>query len=192
MQAPSQGSSDNIYKMSDEALAHAAAAGDDNAFAALISRYMRAVKARAQHYKSCGTDAEDLTQEGLIGLMAAVRSYDSTAAASFKTYAGLCIDRSMITAVRAALAKKQIPNGMLVELDESGCSATSDDPAALYIAKENLKRFYKNAAEQLSAVEYRVLREYLAGLSYREIAERLGVPAKTVDNAMRRVRRKLK
>ncbi len=183
---------DRLDKMCDEDLS-LAAAGDEGAFGVLVSRYLYAVKARAHHYKGCGVELEDLSQEGLIGLMSAARTYDITCGTSFKTYAWLCIDRSIITAVKSTLAKKQIPPSSLVHIGEGrDLEENAEDPAVAVIAKEDFKKFYNNAKGILSSLEYNVLKGYLAGLSYKEIAERMKIPVKTVDNAMRRVRRKLK
>lgn len=186
--------SDNIglERMCDETLVKIAAKGDVSAFGVIASRYLKTVKQCAMRYKNLGLETDDLSQEGLIGLMSAVRTYDETCGTSFKTYARLCIDRGMISAVKAALAKRRVPSALLRPLSGELLPDADCDPAAEIIAKEDLDIFYENAGKVLSPLEYNIMNEYLAGLSYKEIAGKMNMSVKTVDNAMRRVRRKLK
>lgn len=183
----------NFENMCDEVLADTAARGSVLAFSVIISRYLRLVKMCAIRYKNLSLEMDDLSQEGLIGLISAVRTYNESFGTSFKTYAQLCIERSMISSVKATLAKKRIPEGLIQSLSESDSILTgSEDPVTSVIAKEDLDIFLKNACKVLSLLEYNVMNEYLAGLSYKEIAGKIGISVKTVDNAMRRVRRKLR
>lgn len=186
---------DNIYleKMCDEALADSAAGGNVSAFGIIVSRYLKLVRLCAARYKNIGLEIDDLSQEGLIGLMSAVKTYNKYCGTSFKTYARLCIDRSMISAAKSVIAKKRVPACLLQSLNDDGeMLSGSVDPAAAVIAKEDLNIFLKKACKVLSPLEYNVLNEYLAGLSYKEISEKMRISVKTVDNAMRRVRHKLR
>ncbi len=186
---------DNIYleKMCDEALADSAAGGNVSAFGIIVSRYLKLVRLCAARYKNIGLEIDDLSQEGLIGLMSAVKTYNRYCGASFKTYAHLCIDRSMISAAKAAMAKKRVPASLLQPLDDGEELLIGDaDPATALIAKEDLNIFLKKACKVLTSMEYNVMNEYLAGLSYKEISDKMRISVKTVDNAMRRVRQKLR
>ena len=186
---------DNIYleKMCDEALADSAAGGNVSAFGIIVSRYLKLVRLCAARYKNIGLEIDDLSQEGLIGLISAVKTYNRYCGASFKTYAHLCIDRSMISAAKAAMAKKRVPASLLQPLDDGEELLIGDaDPATALIAKEDLNIFLKKACKVLTSMEYNVMNEYLAGLSYKEISDKMRISVKTVDNAMRRVRQKLR
>lgn len=186
---------DNIglEKMCDEALAYSAAEGNASAFGVIVARYLKLVRICAAHYKNDGIEIDDLSQEGLIGLMSAVKTYNKYCGTSFKTYARLCIDRSMISAAKAVIAKKRVPACLLQSLNDDGeMMSGSVDPAAAVIAKEELNIFLKKACNVLSPMEYTVMNEYLSGLSYKEISEKMTISVKTVDNAMRRVRQKLR
>lgn len=179
---------------SDDALARLCAQGDEDAAVALIVRYLPLVRARAGVFASgSGESYEDLCQEGTVGLLAAVRDYDASKA-SFATFARLCIDRVLISAERSRKRKKQIPDANLIPLDgEEGLpSAPQDDPEAIVIQREDYARLVRKVAKTLSPLENRVLSLYLDGVSYSEIAERLNLSAKAVDNALQRIRRKLK
>lgn len=109
----------------------------------------------------------------------------------FNTFANLCIDRSIITAVRKSLRKKQIPSDMLVPLDDVDV-IDNDDPERMIIEKESYDRFMASVEKKLTLFEFSVLTRYLSGDSYRHIAESLQCDIKAVDNAMVRIRRKLK
>ena len=135
-----------------------------------------------------------MVQEGVIGFLSAIRRY-RPGSAGFKTFAVLCIDRSMISAVRATLQKKQIPKSSLVSLNDDFSpvlTSPGDDPQNLMIANEDLHRLSRKIDESLTPLEREVLSYYLAGLSYGATAKRLGCSCKAVDNALQRVRRKLK
>lgn len=170
-----------------------AAGGNVSAFGIIVSRYLKLVRLCAARYKNIGLEIDDLSQEGLIGLMSAVNTYNRYCGASFKTYAHLCIDRSMISAAKAAMAKKRVPASLLQPLDDGEELLIGDaDPATALIAKEDLNIFLKKACKVLTSMEYNVMNEYLAGLSYKEISDKMRISVKTVDNAMRRVRQKLR
>lgn len=182
----------------DEALVVHAQQGDDAAYAFLISRYVSLVKSRAFGYRDSDVEPEDLAQEGMIGLTMAIRSYRRGLGASFRTYAGLCIDRAIISAVRLTLRSKEIPSSSLVpieDLEEGGHSLSAGlegDPEWAVLAEDEKGRLRERFARFLSPLELDVLLLYLGGCSYEEIAERLDSTSKAVDNALQRVRRKLK
>ncbi len=184
----------NELKFSDEELAEKAKLGDNEAFSQLVVRYVFTVKSRVNHYNGSGIDPEDLTQEGTIGLMSAVRSFDKSLNTTFRTFAWLCIDRSIISAVKASLRKKQIPKSSLVSIDDSdfNVSISSDNPETMMIENEDIKLLEQKIKALLSSFERDVLRLYLSGKSYVDIAACLHSTPKSVNNALQRVRLKLK
>ena len=184
---------------SDAELLRLAQSGKVSAFNALIVRYMRLVRLRSARMRVVGFEHEDLVQEGLIGFMAAVRTYVPGGSASFPTYASLLIDRSLINAARFAAASGRTPNLPLVSIDDDVLGAElSDmagelyDPEAIYIANEAWNAFLSKARSLCTAMELQVMELYMAGRSYLQIAEMLGCNTKAIDNAMYRLRRKLK
>ena len=188
-------------KISDNSLQAMAAAGDRGAEEALSERYMRLVRVCARPLFLAGGSSEDLIQEGMIGLLSAIRQFDAQSGASFHTFAELCIRSRLLSAVKSASRKKHLPlnDGLSLEQlsEDSGSqlSATPEvfrqDPEDLVLARESKEELYAVLSRCLSKMENRVLEFYLDGLSYREIAARLGKDEKAVDNAVQRIRRKL-
>ena len=186
-------------KTADEELVLLARGGDDGAFQRLIDRYAPMAKSRARAFSRAGLEADDLAQEGLIGLLGAIRVYDSKQA-SFSTFARLCIDRMLVSAVRQAGRQKRIPTERLIAADgpeerPARASVTFGDennPESILIAREEAERLRRRAGDTLSGFEYQVLSAYLSGESYEEIAQQLHTTTKSVDNALQRIRRKLR
>ena len=187
-------SMDDKKSLSDEYLCKKAQDGDRAAFDSLVARYVLSVNKRTNAYTESGLEQQDLSQEGMIGLMAAIRKYDPALGASFKTFAWLLIDRSIISAVKSAFRKKQIPRALTVYIDDESdlVSGEFSDPEFLLIAKEDLQNFNNRISECLTEFEKSVLKLYLSHNSYNNIAKTLNIPIKSVDNAMSRIRRKLK
>lgn len=191
----------NYSEFSDEILQHMAASGDADAEEQLIVRYRRLVIACARGYFLIGGDREDLIQEGMMGLLSAIRTYNSDKQASFSTYAELCITRRMITAVHSASRKKHTPLNEGVSLDdilsdemfnESGFTeAFRRIPEEQVLARESADEMIHTYTRCLSKLESEVCRLFLQGLSYNEIAAQIGRPTKSIDNAVQRIRRKL-
>ena len=183
--------------MSDDQSAGLARQGSEEAFSCLVQRCVPMVKHQAGAFRGSEVEAEDLVQEGLLGLLSAVKTYRSEGGASFRTYAGVCIRRRMLSAVKRAGGVKMIPTSELVRMDDEeneeplSIAGGGDDPASLVVEKETVEHLYARLRETLSAREYDVLMQYMGGYSYEEIARRLQSPSKAVDNAMQRVRRKL-
>ena len=188
---------------SDEALIARIRQGDRTAEGLLYDRYKQLVRSRAHSYFLIGADHEDLVQEGMIGLYKAVCEYDESKAASFKSFAELCITRQILSAIKQATRKKHGPLNNYVSLNRS---ETSDgdltlldtvrslsvaDPEDVVIGRENFDQLMQHLNNVLSPMEQRVLNLYLCGYSYPQIAAKLEKPAKSVDNAMQRVKRKL-
>lgn len=178
----------------DEELAKNAAAGDDAAMAALITRIMPLAKAKASRYSSSAATQEDLLQEGMLGFLDAVRTYNEQAGASFRTYAGICIQNRIRSAVRKQTGNKHAPlnSSVLLQEDDPAASTNATDPQEIFLAKEDSSQLQTVLRTSLSDLERRVLDHFLAGEAYEEIALALGINTKTVNNALQRVRSKLK
>lgn len=190
-----------LDQSSDEVLCALAAEGSREAEELLVTRYNRLVRTCARPYFLVGGDSEDLTQEGMVGLLSAVREYDASKAASFRTFAEICIRNRLYSVLRAAARDKHMALNQSVPLDtpffdgNSYTSGTSDlaqrDPEAYLIDREHTAALLSCVRKQLSEFEAKILGYYLDGLSCREIAETVGKPPKSVDNAVQRIRRKV-
>ncbi|MEE0253253.1 MAG: sigma-70 family RNA polymerase sigma factor [Acutalibacteraceae bacterium] len=174
--------------------------GNSDAFVELTARYLSFIRAKAYPFRSSVLEADDLCQEGLLGLFSAARSYNPNKDASFKTYAGICIQNRIVAAYRSCARKKNIPLSQLVSLNDEetpqlsniqGTNQAASNPETLLIDRENLEMVHQRIRQSLSKLEQQVLFLYLSGQSYSEIAAKLAIPAKSVDNAIQRVRRKL-
>lgn len=170
----------------------------------LINKYQSFVKAKAKSYFLIGADKEDIYQEGMIGLYKAIRDFRPDKLASFKAFAELCVTRQIITAIKTATRQKHIPLNTYVSLNKPIYDEESDrtlldilsslkvtDPEELVISKEEMTRIEGEISEVLSELEMEVLMSYLDGKSYQEIACDLDRHAKSIDNALQRVKRKL-
>lgn len=178
----------------DEALVAAARTGDPVAEEALILRYTRLVRACARPLFLAGGDSEDLVQEGLLGLLDAIREFDSRQGASFGTFARVCVQNRLRSAVRSAAREKHMALNAAVpwegqETPEGGLGP--ENPEDLVIAREAWQEAAARLERELSSFEREVLGQYLEGFSYQEIARATGKPPKAVDNAVQRIRRKL-
>lgn len=179
----------------DERLVIAAKSGDDEAMAALVASMLPLIRKTASVSPSCVVDCEDLVQEGLIGLLSAVRTFDSEKEATFRTYAKVCISNSIRSAVRKTRNGKDIPDSNIVPIDEASslCSDPLCDPQNLIVENEEAQRLLLNMDKRLSKTERDVLRLYLFGDSYSVISKKLSLSGeKAVDNALQRIRKKLK
>ena len=188
---------DNVSN-NDEILWADAAAGNADAEEQLIEKYSRLVRACSRPYFLVGGDNEDLIQEGMLGLLSAIRQYDPDRDASFRTYAELCIRNRLLTAIRSAQRFKHTPlNASLSiespQFDESRVITpeTFRDPEELIIIRELTDEIILGSSASLSRFEKTVLDYYLEGLSYAEISKKTGKPTKSVDNAIQRIRKKL-
>ena len=196
---------DSAYTtMSDERVVELSQAGDSVAVEYLLNKYKNFVRSRARSYFLIGADHEDIVQEGMIGLFKAIRDYRPDRQTSFRAFAELCVTRQIITAIKTATRQKHIPLNSYVSLnkplydDDSDrtlldviVEARTSNPEDLLISQEDLNSINKRISEVLSGLEQDVLDEYLDGKSYQEIAEHLGRHAKSIDNALQRVKRKL-
>ena len=191
-------------ELEDSALQKLAADGDSYAEEELVSRYMRLVRICARPLFLAGGESEDLIQEGMFGLLSAVRQYNNEHNASFKTFAEWCIRNRLRSAVKSASSLKHDPLNNRVPLesilsDESQTQAVAcaelfqKSPEEQVLAREKKKyteQLYLSLVSMLSKYEKAVLTYYLEGLSYKEIAKLTGKGDKAVDNAIQRIRRK--
>ncbi len=188
----------------DEEVVDEAKNGDCRAQEYLISKYESFVKAKAKSYFLIGADKEDIYQEGMIGLYKAIRDFKADKLTSFKAFAEICITRQIITAIKTATRQKHIPLNTYISLNKPIYEEDSDrtlidvlselkitDPEELIIGKEQIKHIEGEMAKVLSDLEMEVLQSYLDGKSYQEIACDLDRQAKSIDNALQRVKRKL-
>ena len=189
----------------DGELARLARAGDDGALAALLARYRSFARMKARSYFLVGADREDIVQEGMIGLYKAIRDFDPSREASFRSFAELCVTRQIITAIKAATRQKHSPLNNYVSFsrpvagEDDGERLLSDllptvgvaDPADLVISAERIRALQAHVDEVLSDLETEVLRLHVEGKSYQEIAERLQRHVKSIDNALQRIKKKL-
>ena len=183
---------------SDEALCAASAGGDSRAEDVLVSRYGWLVRACARPLFLAGGDGEDLIQEGMLGLLTAIRRFDGGRDASFRTFAEVCIRSRLRTAIRAAQGGKHAPLNHSVSFEPplfDGTNAhlfsSAVSPEDVIIGREELKERLDTLKGQLSELEAQILPPYLSGLSCGEIARRVGRSKKSVDNAIQRIRRKM-
>ena len=189
-------------ELSDEALAQLAGSGDRVAEETLVLRFGRLVRVCARPLFLMGGDSEDLVQEGMLGLLTAIREYDPDRGASFRTFAEVCTRNRLHSAVKAAARDKHTPLNSYVPLDPAlfdgtdtesrrTVDRTQGDPEAFFIQREDTQERMNQIYRQLSPLESRILRLYLSGSSYSEIAAKCHRPLKSVDNAVQRIRRKI-
>ena len=184
--------------LEDKELQSLASSGDREAEEALAGRYLRLVRACARPFFLAGGDSEDLIQEGTFGLLSAIRQYRADAGASFKTFAEHCIRMRLLSAIKSASQLKHFPLNDGVSLEQLSedpgvqlSAIARRSPEELVLERESKEELYAAFSKCLSRFELKVLDLYLDGLSYREIADILGKSAKSVDNAVQRIRRKL-
>jgi RNA polymerase sporulation-specific sigma factor len=195
---------ENLLILTDEQLVLMAREGSETAEEILIEKYKGLVRAKAKAYFIAGAEAEDVVQEGMIGLMKAVRSFDEGREASFKTYAGTCINNQILKAIRKAEREKNQPLNDAISLDnhlgEKDENLTIgdilkasmfDEPEEKVIYEDTLLRLKGLSRNIFSPLEAQVLRAKIAGKNYQEIAEELGKSPKTIDNALQRIRKKI-
>ena len=198
-------SSQGQVQVEDGYLIALAKQGDATAYDRIVRRYYGFVRLKASSYFLAGGDADDLIQEGLVGLYKAVRDYRTDRESSFRNFAELCITRQIITAVKTATRNKHTPLNQYVSfsstpagagedvptLDQTLPGPTVQDPVNQVISSEELRSLVGCLSGALSELESRVLSLYLDGHSYEQVGVRLSCDTKTVDNALQRVKRKV-
>ncbi len=192
---------------SDEELIIRLRDGEGSITEYLMNKYKNLVRSKAKSMYLLGADNDDLIQEGMIGLFKALRDYDSGRDASFLTFADLCVSRQMYTAVQASRRQKHIPLNTYVSLygsagkDHDGeeeelvnvlAARAGQSPEDMVIDKENVVQLEQTIDRELSSFEKQVLDLYVIGMGYQQIAKVLGRDEKSTDNALQRIKTKLK
>lgn len=195
----------NTYnKVPDEQLICRLRNGEDEIMDYLMIKYKSMVRRKARAMYLIGGDNDDLIQEGMIGLIKAVRDFDSEAGQSFSSFAELCVSRQMYSAIASSKRKKHIPLNSYVSLYDEGNHEdektlplidtiepeVENNPETLYFGKESSEAFIEELKENLSDLENRVLYLHMLGTNYRDIANLLDKSPKTIDNALQRIRTK--
>ena len=175
---------------SDNELWLAASSGDLTAEEELIARYTHLVKICARPLFLAGGDSEDLIQEGMLGLLSAVRSFSPEREAAFATYAEVCIKNRLYNAIRNAERLKNRPLNSALPIEDK-LFGEGRDLEDRIVTQEHLRQVLSSFSGKLTPLERNVLERYLAGQSYRIIADTLGTSTKSVDNAVQRIRKKL-
>lgn len=192
----------NYTDFTDEYLQMLAVSGDTGAEDALAGRYSRLVRICARPYFLTGGDSEDLIQEGMLGLLSAIREYSRDQGVSFHSYAEICIRRRIFSAIKSANRLKHTPLNNGVSLEESLLNQARESnsrfvldqrrtPEEQVLARERADEFFQTFTQCLSSFEKTVLDLYLDGFSYQSMAEKCGRDEKAIDNAVQRIRRKL-
>lgn len=201
----------NIYyttekygNLTDEQIISHIKEGDEQALSFLLEKYKDLVNSKVGKYFIIGAEREDIIQEGMIGLYKAIKNFDSCKQNTFKTFANICVERQLITAIKSSNRQKHIPLNSYLSLntsaydnDEDGAemietfdSKTIEDPLDTIMKKEYFEEIQNTMHKSLSKFEEKVLERYMQGESYEVIAKKLETPIKSVDNAIQRIRKK--
>ncbi len=196
----------NYEEKTDEELIDIIKSGDKSAANYLINRYKNLVNIKVSKYYIAGAEKDDLIQEGMIGLFKAIKCYSPEQNNSFKTFANLCVDRQIITAIKTSNRQKHMPLNSYLSLNMSAYDSEDDendttimevfnndtieDPLDTLTKKEYYKSVEDTIDKSLSKFEKQVLNRYIQGESYVQIAEKLDTPVKSIDNAIQRIRKK--
>lgn len=196
---------ENYNNNSDEEVIKKIKSGDEQALAYLLDKYKELVNMKVSKYFMIGAEKDDIIQEGMIGLFKAIKTYDASKNNTFKTFANICIERQLITAIKTSNRQKHIPlNSYLslnisayenndddsTELIDTFNSKTIEDPLETIMKKEQYEEIENAIDKNLSKFEKKVLDRYMKGESYIIIAQKLNSPVKSVDNAIQRIRKK--
>ena len=193
----------NFINMTDEELINLIKSGNKHALNFLLEKYKELVNMKVSKYYIIGAEKEDITQEGMIGLFKAIKSFNNQKQNSFKTFANLCIERQLITAIKTSNRQKHMPLNSYLSLNTAAYeeddtitlldvfdSHSIEDPLDTITKKEYYKTVENNIEKSLSKFEKKVLENYMNGDSYIKIAEKLDTPVKSIDNAIQRIRKK--
>ncbi len=182
----------NGHAISDEELVRAYHQGDNTSFVELISRYLDLIDAKLTQFHCSGAEREDVKQEALMALLNAVKLYDPDKETRFSTFASRCVENSVLRSLQHRNTKKARLLSDAVSIDEAKEIAVQENPEDLYIDQEGYHVMLGKIEVNLSEFEKNVLFSYLDGNSYAQISVLFGTSQKSVDNALQRIRRKLK
>ena len=197
-------STNKYNNLSDEDVIKLIKQGDNQALSYLLERYKELVNIKVGKYYIVGAEREDTVQEGMIGLFKAIKCFDAQKQNSFKTFANICIERQLITAIKTSNRQKHMPLNSYLSLNNSAYdnedndeelintfdSKTIEDPLDTLMKKEYYEQIESTIDKTLSGFEKQVLNRYIKGESYVDIAAKLDAPVKSVDNAKQRIRKK--
>ena len=197
-------STNKYNNLSDEDVIKLIKLGDNQALSYLLERYKELVNIKVGKYYIVGAEREDTVQEGMIGLFKAIKCFDAQKQNSFKTFANICIERQLITAIKTSNRQKHMPLNSYLSLNNSAYdnedndeelintfdSKTIEDPLDTLMKKEYYEQIESTIDKTLSGFEKQVLNRYIKGESYVDIAAKLDAPVKSVDNAIQRIRKK--
>ena len=197
-------STEKYINLTDEQIIEQVKEGDEQALTFLLDKYKDLVNSKIGKYFIIGAENEDIIQEGLIGLYKAIKGFDASKQSSFRTFANICVERQLITAIKNSNRQKHMPlNSYLslntsaydneddsIELIEKFQVDTIEDPLETIMKKEHFEEIQNTMHESLSKFEEQVLERYIQGESYELIAKRLDAPVKSIDNAIQRIRKK--
>ena len=178
--------------------------GNEQALTYLLNKYKPLVNNKVNKYFIIGAEKEDIIQEGMIGLYKAIKSFDMEKQNTFKTFANICIERQLITAIKTSTRQKHMPLNTCISLNTSAYSneddsielletynnKTIEDPLETMMKKEYYKEIKQTITSSLSKFEKQVLDRLVLGESYETIAKRFDTPVKSIDNAIQRIRKK--
>ena len=190
--------------LTDEQIISHIKEGDEQALSFLLEKYKDLVNSKVGKYFIIGAEREDIIQEGMIGLFKAIKNFDNSKQNTFKTFANLCIERQLITAIKSSNRQKHMPlnsylslNASAYDSDEDGTELietfevdTIEDPLETIMKREYFNEIQNTMHKSLSKFEEQVLERYMQGESYEIIARKLETPIKSVDNAIQRIRKK--
>ncbi len=196
---------DKFEGMTDEQIIVEIQKGDKQALSYLMNKYKELVNIKVSKYFMVGAEREDIVQEGLIGLFKAIKTFNKEKNNSFKSFANMCIERQLITAIKSSTRQKHMPLNSYLSLnasaydneEESGMELINtldnkmvEDPLETVMKKEYYEQIESSIEKSLSTFEKQVLDGYVKGYSYVTIAKQLDSPVKSVDNAIQRIRKK--
>ena len=196
---------DKFDGMTDEQIVLEVQKGDKQAISYLMNKYKELVNIKVSKYFMVGAERDDIVQEGLIGLFKAIKMFKKDKNNSFKSFANMCIERQLITAIKSSTRQKHMPLNSYLSLnasaydneEENGIELINtldnkmvEDPLETVMKKEYYEQIESSIEKSLSAFEKQVLDGYVKGYSYITIAKQLDSPVKSVDNAIQRIRKK--
>ncbi|MCI8617997.1 MAG: RNA polymerase sporulation sigma factor SigH [Clostridia bacterium] len=189
--------------LTDEQIISQIKEGDEHALSFLIEKYKDLVNSKVGKYFIIGAERDDIIQEGMIGLYKAIKGFDSCKQNTFKTFANICIERQLITAIKSSNRQKHMPLNSYLSLNTAAYNDddsselietfevdTIEDPLDTIMKKEYYNELQNTMHKSLSKFEENVLERYMQGESYELIAKRLDAPVKSIDNAIQRIRKK--
>ena len=194
---------DSYHELTDEQLIQRLRAGDEGVMDFILDKYKPLVRKKANAMYLIGGETDDLIQEGMIGLFKAIRDFNEEKEASFYQFAQLCITRQLYRVIEASNRKKQVPLNTYVsfyEKADDGSTPLADtlssgkisDPEQLFIDQETEKTLLEELRGRLSKMENQVLDYYLSGFNYKQIAQKMQKSPKAIDNALQRIRAKMR